>query len=385
MSRLFPARRKPGVLRIAVSGSVVHRLLVPLVQRHRRLAVLLIAIQIVATAACSGAEQQAAVTPVPASRSDAGTYAPVDKPTVLTYYYYWYDAPTNLHLGPNQPLPTHPPPVPQPSWHSLAWHKAQLADMAAAGIDIVLPVYWGYGREQWSTGGLRYIDQAREQLVAEGKPAPGIGMFFDTTPMAGLDLTSEAGMTSFFSNIKDFFARVPRTDWGLIDKRPVVWLYIPQNGNVFNQSLFDYIYQQFLGEFSVRPFIVREAGWYCAITAWANAGPSRRDCSRPIRTDGMYHWGGAYDGYKDVGNVAEVGPGYDERQIPGRRGLVRPRDGGRWYTTNLELGLESKKRLLALETWNEYHEATAIGDTVEYGLTYINLTSQYTARFHASL
>jgi len=98
----------------------------------------------------------------------------------------------------------------------------------------------------------------------------------------------------------------------------------------------------------------------------------------------MYHWGGAYDGYKDVGNVAQVGPGYDERKVPGRRGLVQPRDGGRWYTSNLELALGSSKRLLALETWNEYHEATAIGETLEYGRAYIDLTRQYTSRFHAT-
>ena len=305
-------------------------------------------------------------------------------PLAFTYYYYWYDAATNAHLGPNQPLPLHPPPTPTPSWHNVEWHKKQLSDMAAAGIDVVLPVYWGYGRESWSTEGLGYLVQARHQLLAAGRQAPPIGLFFDTTPMAGLDLTNPADMETFYSNVRDFYQRIPRGDWALVSGRPVVWLYVPQNGNRFGQPFFDHLYSRFTEDFGVRPFIVREAGWYCAITAWASGGPSARDCSHPISTDGMYHWGGAYDGYKDVGNVAEVGPEYDERQVPGRRGLVRPPDGGVWYATNMQLAVASKKRLLAIETWNEYHEATAIGETVEYGRSFIDATRQYLDIYHAS-
>ena len=343
-----------------------------------------ITLLLVVSMACGGGSGSKARVVDNSTQVGGNGFPQISKPTVLTYYYYWYDAATGSHLGPNQPLPTHPPPNPVPSWHNVSWHSRQLSDMTSAGIDIALPVYWGYGREEWSTEGLKYLVQARDELVVGRQPAPTIGMFFDTTSMAGIDLTTASGMEIFYLNIKDFYSRIPRPDWGLINGRPVVWLYVPQNGNLFEQTLFDHIYQRFNQDFGVRPFVVREAGWYCAITAWSGAGPSKRDCSHPIETDGMYHWGGAYDGYKDVGNVAQVGPGYDERKVPGRRGLVQPRDGGRWYTSNLELALGSGKRLLTLETWNEYHEATAIGETVEYGRAYIDLTRQYTSRFHAT-
>jgi hypothetical protein len=40
--------------------------------------------------------------------------------------------------------------------------------------------------------------------------------------------------------------------------------------------------------------------------------------------------------------------------------------------------------LLAIETWNEFHEATGISDSVEYGRTYIELTRTLVQRYHNS-
>jgi hypothetical protein len=304
---------------------------------------------------------------------------------VFTYYYYWYDQATNAHLGPTQPLPIHPVPSPETSYKSVAWHEQELQDMTYAGIDVVLPVYWGFGsQEQWSTDGLGPLVQAEDDLTAAGKSPPKIGLFFDTTIMAGYDLTTEAGIAFFYANVHDFFSRIPRSQWALVDGKPVVWMWTPQSGNVFGPSLFEQIYSRFTADFGIRPYVVREAGWYCAITTWVSTGPGTRDCSQPIQTDGMYSWGAAYDGYKDVGNVAEVGPGYDERLIPGRPGKYRPRDDGNWYQMNFNLAIASQKKLLAIETWNEFHEATAICETVEYGRTYLDLTRQLTAQYKST-
>jgi hypothetical protein len=103
-----------------------------------------------------------------------------------------------------------------------------------------------------------------------------------------------------------------------------------------------------------------------------------------VTTDGEYAWGAAFGGYKDFGNVASVGPGYDERLIPGRAGHYRPRDNGEWYEANFDRAIASRKRLLAIETWNEFHEATGISDSVEYGRTYIELTRTLVQRYHNS-
>lgn len=41
---------------------------------------------------------------------------------------------------------------------------------------------------------------------------------------------------------------------------------------------------------------------------------------------------------------------------------------------NFGKAIESDKRMVVIETWNEIHEASGIGETVEYGRQYIDLT-----------
>src|SRR5438105_7075245 len=68
---------------------------------------------------------------------------PANKRVLMTYYFYWYDSLTGAHLNPPAVLNNHfPSSGPLPSWRSPEWHRKQLQDMAEAGIDIVLPVYW---------------------------------------------------------------------------------------------------------------------------------------------------------------------------------------------------------------------------------------------------
>jgi hypothetical protein len=40
--------------------------------------------------------------------------------------------------------------------------------------------------------------------------------------------------------------------------------------------------------------------------------------------------------------------------------------------------------MLAIETWNEFHEASGIAETKEYGRQYIDLTRQLTDKYRAS-
>jgi hypothetical protein len=209
-------------------------------------------------------------------------------------------------------------------------------------------------------------------------------MFFDTTILAGRDLRDSAGMEVFYANVHDFFSRVPARHWERLDGRPVVWLFLPQSGNSFGQQLFDTAYANFERDFGVRPIIVRATGWDCPITGWGPSG-SRTDCSRPISTDGSYVWGTAQNGYQPAGTVASVGPGYDERQIPGRTGAYRPRADGAWYTDNFRKAMVARKPLLAIETWNEFHEASGIAETVEYGRSYLDLTRQLVAQYREAV
>src|SRR5262249_13094974 len=141
-----------------------------------------------------------------------------DQRLVAAYYYYWYDSTTGAHLA-DSVLRDHPPPSPSPTWRSVACHKHQLSDMPYAGVDLALPVYGRFAHpdDDGSWQALPVLAQAVQQLRAEGAPSPRIGLFFDTTVVGWRDLTTPDGKAWFYANFKDFFTRIPRDQWALID------------------------------------------------------------------------------------------------------------------------------------------------------------------------
>ena len=112
---------------------------------------------------------------------------------VGTYYFYWYDNGTGSHVidgDGSDALTTHPPTLKDFSYKSVRWHRQQLEDMMEAGIDFLLPVFWGGPSEQasgarlhWSYAGLPPLVQAREELLREGRNPPRIGLFYDTSTL----------------------------------------------------------------------------------------------------------------------------------------------------------------------------------------------------------
>jgi hypothetical protein len=299
---------------------------------------------------------------------------------VFTPYFYWYDAYTGLHLEPNT-LTNKLLSQPEPSWRNVDWHKKELADMALAGIDIVLPVYWGGDVDgEWSLGGLSHLSTAWNALQSEGKPRPRIGMFFDTTVLNGRDLTTTAGQDFFYRQVRDFYQQIPASQWGLVNGRPTIFLFSSDYTGDFNQGVFDTVYSRFQSDFGVRPYIVREVSWDHP-QRWV--GEQRiYDMSVAIRTDNSYMWGSALNGYNHfAGGVAAIGPGYDDRMLPGRVGWVADRQGGHFYAANFWEAIQSGKPLLFIETWNEIHEATGISETIEHGRHYIENTSMAVSLF----
>jgi hypothetical protein len=331
-------------------------------------------------------------TPTPTASTTATTVpaatptpVPPDRGLVLAYYYYWYDSTTGAHLT-DSPVRYHPPASPSPTWRSVEWHKRQLSDMAYAGVDVALPVYWGFDRpdDAWSWQALPILAQAGQELRASGAATPRIGMFFDTTIVAWRDLTTPDGKAWFYANFKDFFSRIPRDQWALVDGRPLVFLFTSDWTAAVDQSTFDYVYAEFQSDFGVRPYLVREVSWDYPILRWED-GTRVRDYAHAIRTESSYLWGAAEHGYADRGGVASVGPGYDDSLLPGRYpGVVVDRQDGTYYGLSFLAAIGSGKRLLAIETWNELHEGSSVAETVEYGRQYLDLTRQLTAPFHAA-
>ncbi len=310
---------------------------------------------------------------------------PTIPPTVLAYFYYWYDLPN----GPHSSALTHRPAEPDASYRDRDWFRKQFLDMLAAGIDIALAVYWG-DAEPSSDIGLANMAEATTALRREGLEPPKIGMFLDTGAIARWpgdqrDLRQPANQERAYQMVRAFYSILPREDWGTIKGRPIVWLWGNYFQLPFDQSLFDHLSSRFTQEFGTRPYIVAEMSWRHPIVGGFLGIGTRVDTGQTVRVDQFYVWGAALNGFVDQGGVAQVGPGYDERALdgPGRSGRFRPREGGAFYRRNLEAALASGKRLLAIETWNEFHEATDIARSVEYGDQYIRITREYVDRFKA--
>lgn len=323
---------------------------------------------------------------VPAQvQTASGTFLqPSTKRLVLTYFYYWYDLPGGVH---SMELTDHPI-DPNASYKRVSWFTQQLSAMQDAGIDIALASYWG-PIEPSSDIGLANMAKAREMLVQQGKQPPSIAMYIDTgaigqMPLSERDLTNPANQQLVYGMIHKFYTILPRSQWALINGRPVIWLWAAYFDITFDQSFFSYVNSHFSADFGVTPYIVGESSWRYAMKP-VNGG-AQMDTTDPMPLQAFYEWGASLRGFHDAhGGVAEVGPGYDERLLTGadRQHRYTPRNQGQFYTKNLRAAVASGEPLLAIETWDEFHEATDIADSREYGRKYIQITRHYADLFHA--
>lgn len=308
--------------------------------------------------------------------ADAVTFRSSDR-TVGTYYFYWYDINSKEHIidsDGTDALTTHPPTLEDFSYKSVRWHKQQLTDMIAAGIDLLLPVFWGAPSEHsekahlhWSYAGLKPLVEARENLLREEKKPPRIGLFYDTSTLQHnawrehIDLTTDYGKGWFYATVRDFFSLVPAKHWAMIDDKPIVFLYSAAFAKSHDQKVIDFTKREFAKEFGGRePYIVREISWR-------------------VKADNTYAWGGAL-GLKNPG-VASLGPGYDHSAVPGRKPLIVPRDGGQFYEDSWRKFLRQPSNFVMVETWNEFHEGTDVAESKEYGRQFIELTRKYSELF----
>ncbi len=306
------------------------------------------------------------------------------QPIVGTTYFYWYDIESESHIidrDGTDALTTHPADMNDVSYKRTSWHKTQLEDMVAAGVDFLMPVYWGVPGEYdaWSFTGLPPLVRAHDELQSQGVDAPAVGMFYDTSILRHngfiqdgkryhVDLTTEFGKEWFYTPVRDFFSLIPPDKWARIDGRPIVFMYAAAFAKKQGPEQFNYVKRRFNAQFGVEPFIVKAADW---------KGPA----------DATYSWGGAVNGPFIYRQVAALGPGYDHTAVPGRKPLIVERLDGKTYVDRwrkiLALNPKSRPWMVHVETWNEWHEGTDIAHSREYGRTYIVLTKLFSDMWRA--
>lgn len=307
-----------------------------------------------------------------------------------TYYFDWYNVHTTEHFinpdgsdaltdhpSDSLPVPLGPggyaarPPAayaspPFFSYDDPAWHARECRRMAAAGVDFLMPVYWGVpGVEDWNTIGLRNLEIAMNGLEAKRQRFPQVGIFYDTTTLWGVDLTTRAGKDRLYGTIRDFYSYVPPKRWARMNGRAIVWFYWSGWPSRIDPGVLSEASNRFARDFGgVRLFFVGDNGWRSAGTA----------------LDYTYAWGAAVSG-TTVHDVTAVGAGYDDRGVTYRTShIVVPRRKGEFYQEAWESAHASGRRLIAIETWNEYHEATDIAPSYEYGWLYVDMTAREAVR-----
>ena len=306
---------------------------------------------------------------------------------VATHYFYWYKWP-NEHFFDNpanrerDTLHCHFVDQTRVDYESAAWHRRQMEDMLAAGIDIALPVYWGTPNQydkpgvSFSVRGLGPLTQALDEIAAEGRTPPRIGMFYDTTTLLAsyaftdgrsenVDLRTDEGKEIFYRTIRDFFRLVPPRHWACLDGRPIVALYDSAFASGHDQSTIDYVYEHFAADFAGRkPYVISGPSWH-------------------FKADARTGWGAALGGPILGDNAAQVGPGYDDSPVIGRNSPTRDRLGGGFYAASWLLAIQRRPRIVVVETWSELHEGTPICETLEDGRKYIELTRRFADLYKA--
>lgn len=307
--------------------------------------------------------------------------------TVATHYFYWYHWPSEHFDEPGAPGPEgHCRHFAEPetvSYRSVDWHADNLAAMAAAGIDVALPVYWGApgayerGNLAFSRLGLPPLVAARERLLRGGGKVPAIGLFYDTSTLANdprgaapaggkADLTTGPGRELFCTTITDFFAAIPPAHWARHRGGALVVLYVSGFAAKWDPGLGTVLRARFAACFpGEQVCLVADASW--------------GDIGQELTTS----WGAALWGPRLFPGVAQIGPGYDDRAVPGRRTPVREREDGGFYGYSWQQALARRPELVLLETWNEMHEGTELCPTREAGRQYLDLTGQWIARLRA--
>jgi hypothetical protein len=147
----------------------------------------------------------------------------------------------------------------------------------------------------------------------------------------------------------------------MLDDKPIVLMYAAAFAKKYDQSFIEFTKAKFKQDFGGRePYLVPQDSWQ-------------------VKGDNVCAWGGAF-ATKNPG-IGELGPGYDDTAVYGRKPLIAKRRDGKLYEENWLKFLRQPSNFVMIETWSEFHEGTEICETKEYGRQYIELTRKYSDLF----
>ena len=254
------------------------------------------------------------------------------------------------------------------------WFAGELADAADAGLDILL-----CASVDAATGWPAALGTALERM--RGRLARPIRAALLVEPWclatkggAPFDLDDAATRAATLAAILEFQRALRPEDWAVLDGAPLVAFGRVSGGGDGGKygpapaAFFAELRKRFVEELGRAPLLIVDRSW-------------NREGQPPLG-DRVWREGSAILG-PQRGSIASLAPGYDDRQLEKPLGVFRPRESGAVYEWAWQQLVGEPHELVVVESWNQFHDGTAIAPSLEHGRLYVRLTRDWTDRLRA--
>ncbi len=282
------------------------------------------------------------------------------------------------------------------SYDRAQWHKNQLQLMAAAGVDIALPIYRGDARSRrgFAIKGLDVLSQGLKELRSEGlrpllsaREYPLIGLCLDLGGLADayggpVDLRDPDVQRSLYGMIRDFYTHIP------VEFRATIQMPLARLGQdawrrppAGDQPLGTAYVVRLINDAAVKgadsAFITavgdrfeREFG---ARLVWIGT-PAMRERASALDAVSPYPAGVRQAETMDDGwiTTGSLGPGYDDSGASFATD-IRSRENGNQAVQDFRRLSRNQPDWLILDSWNNYPQGSDFAPSLEYGLLYRDL------------
>jgi hypothetical protein len=324
-----------------------------------------------------GVRRVAVPTSVLAARGPAPGTEPLP-PTVLAFYYPWYEVADWSGGKPIAPDNVNPHPYDSADPAVIDRHLHQAI---AAGVDGFIVSWWG-GDSGW----------AANAAALESRIPPGFtfALYLEVFSPA---FRSVADLTDEIDHALDTFGTSEH--YLRIDGRPL--LYVFSSHNVMRElgagkhpsyrevwrRVLEGLAQEghdpvLIGE--GRPFDVEDFGVFDGMHVYGTEDPALTPARNREMALTARAWAAVHRGERKIWGASII-PGYDDRHIPGRKPEYFPRDGGALYEAQWASATDSQADQALIVSFNEWMETTNIEPNAAWGDQYLELTKVLAARY----
>ncbi len=267
------------------------------------------------------------------------------------------------------------------SYDRADWHRQQLMDMRQAGVDVVLPIYRGSGRDRqlYADKGLTVLASTLQSMRQAGQDYPQVGLFLETDALIQIfgdrpDLREPAVQAALYDVVRNFYRRIPAEFRAVVALTPEngghnacpVYLSDARAFKEIDGDFASYLRGRFLRDFGCDLILIGGPGFQGKATLDGYFTPTLEKNLQ----------------YDDAGwiKVATVGQGYDSalvEELP-RAGDVRPsRRSDDNYRAAWSAAVGKRPSFVLLDGWNDYAMGREIAPSIEAGYSAVDLTRAY--------